>query len=1212
MGILLMWGGQRAPAQTVTSWIAFHDHRPGDLTDPNATGFDIRLTGNGGFLKDFATGAQLPVEVVVTSTGTSAPDDFGATAYPDFGSPASDYFDGKVDIGNPGTIGLRNSAGSTVLLTFKNLDPSKKYSFVGTSVRGGNYVNRWAAFTLAGAAASTPAHQVTTDPPNLITKATYPASTLGPDQVALSSGHNLEGSLVSWEGIDPGEDGEFSILQEQYVGPHPLGPNNDGPYGYAITAFSLKEVSETLAINITSSPANVNATPGQNVSFSVTTNGTGASYQWQKAEAGATVFSDIPGANAGTYAAGAVSLGQDGQRYRVIVTGQGLTLTSRAATLTVRGALVEIPGLLKLELYKDIPGTAVDDLLNSPKYPAAPDEVTAISAFNTRTALPTDALENYGAVISGFITPRVTGNYDFMLRSDDASQFLISTDSTEENLQLIAEETACCQGFEEPGVSARTTIEPIPLVAGNKYAVRAFLKEGGGGDYLQVAWRLVGDTAPAGTLTPVPAAFLSSMFQERGIVNITQQLPATLSAPRNGLINLSVAATSAVTPLLVQWQKNGVTIPGVTGSSIVLGPLAATDNDAVFRAVLSTPGGTLTSTPMTLTVTTDVIPPTVAAVTASPTFNTLTVDFSEAVTSASAGALANYTLTGGISILGVQVISPTRVLITTGTQAPGTNYVLSISNIVDSAGVVSTANSNATFSSFAVLKGGLRFEAWNGIGGVAINDLLSSANFEGPPDFSGYITAADTRLIYPDDTHENYGARLSGWLVPTETASYDFMLRSDDAGQLSLSADDTPEGLEIIASESACCGGFEEPGGERTTAVPIDLVANKRYFFEVLYKEGGGGDYAQVAWRKTTDTTPAGILAPIPGAFFEIIAPPGTLTPPTADITAPLPGAVVPVNTDFQVTVEATPAPGKTVSRVEIFRGSTKIADLTSGPYGVLVTGLPSDVYLFSTRVTDSTGLTYTTSPFSVPVGEAREIRNIFQMDELTMWRYDRSGEDLGTDWREKNYIDSAWPAGAALIGEEPTAFTIPLRTPVSRLTDDGAYIKTMYFRTKFNWSGATADAKLSLRHVIDDGAVFYLNGTEVHRFGITAGVVVDATTDAASHEQFIEGPFAISGATLVEGENVLAVEVHQSGASSSDIVFGAELTASVPSSGVSGPPEITRIQVTGPTLRLEWRNGLLQTRSQLETGPWFNVPGATSPYTTPATQSKRFFRVAQ
>lgn len=170
----------------------------------------------------------------------------------------------------------------------------------------------------------------------------------------------------------------------------------------------------------------------------------------------------------------------------------------------------------------------------------------------------------------------------------------------------------------------------------------------------------------------------------------------------------------------------------------------------------------------------------------------------------------------------------------------------------------------------------------------------------------------------------------------------------------------------------------------------------------------------------------------------------------------------------------------------------------------------------------------------------AQAATTLVAIDDNTMWRYDRSGQDLGTAWKEKGFNDSAWPQGAALLGEESTTVDT-MRTPFSRYTDDGTYITTFYFRTHFNYTGA-AGAKLRLTHVVDDGAVFYLNGVEVHRFGLAAGAKFDATTYFNGHENAVEGPFDIPASSLVSGDNVLAAEVHQSDTGSSDIVFGASL----------------------------------------------------------------------
>ena len=165
-------------------------------------------------------------------------------------------------------------------------------------------------------------------------------------------------------------------------------------------------------------------------------------------------------------------------------------------------------GVLKFSFWGAINGTPVDNLYQDPRWPATPDYIKAVFAFNSRDALPTDATENYGASMEGYLTPTESGSYRFFIYSDDASQFFISSDDKEANLAQVAEETGCCNFFTEPD-SARTS-EPVALTAGKRYFVRMVYKEGGGGDYGQIAWRKEGDTTGAGKLTPIPGKFLSS------------------------------------------------------------------------------------------------------------------------------------------------------------------------------------------------------------------------------------------------------------------------------------------------------------------------------------------------------------------------------------------------------------------------------------------------------------------------------------------------------------------------------------------------------------------------------------------------------------------------------------------------------------------------------------------------------------------------------
>ncbi|MCK6498743.1 MAG: PA14 domain-containing protein, partial [Nitrospira sp.] len=836
------------------------------------------------------------------------------------------------------------------------------------------------------------------------------------------------------------------------------------------------------------------------------------------------------------------------------------------------GALL-VPGLLRMEVYTNITGTAVQGLLDDPQYPNQVGQVLYPAGFNTRTVLPTDSLENFGARITGFVIPPESGDYEFFLRSDDASQLFLSTDETETNLQPIAEEVGCCNAFQEPG--ATQTSSPITLVAGRRYLIRALYKEGTGGDFCQVAWRKVGDTTPAAQLLPISPAFISVSLPAQGTVTISRQ-PVSLSAAQNDFATFSVEVTTTNTPVLVQWQRNGVTLPDRTGATLTLGPIPASDNGAKYRALISTPGAIATSDEATLTVTPDVTRPTIIGVSGSETFDSVTVDFSEALTAATAGTASNYSLDGGVTVSAATVLSPTSVRLTTSKQAQATTYTLTARNLVDTAGNTIADNATATFSSFAPILGGMKFQAYLNIAGSAIQGLLDDPRYPASPDIVGYATSFTSRGVFTDSSHENYGGRISGWLVPTETAQYEFFLRSDDASQLHLSTDETEANAQMIAEETGCCGPFEEPGAPETSA-PVSLTAGQRYFILAIWKEGGGGDYCDVAWRKVGDATAPRTLGYIPGTVLQSIAAPGTFTPPTIAITQPTDGSSVRPGTPVTITVDVAASSGKRITKVEYFEATKKLGEATTAPWSLTLSDLTEDIHVLTARATDTAGITKDSTPVSLTIGEPAVQRVLVAINDQFEWSYDRSGTDLGTEWRSRTFNDSAWPKGKALIADESTTTVEPIRTAISRFNDNNEYVKTFYFRAKFNYTDFVAPGvKLKLRHVVDDGAVFYLNGTEIHRFGIAEGPV-DATTDATGHENAYEGPYEIPIDLLVPGENVLAAEVHQSGGSSSDMVFGAELIATIPTVITNlvaiNDTTLWRYDRSGTDLGTEWRS---------------------------------------
>lgn len=164
-------------------------------------------------------------------------------------------------------------------------------------------------------------------------------------------------------------------------------------------------------------------------------------------------------------------------------------------------------------------------------------------------------------------------------------------------------------------------------------------------------------------------------------------------------------------------------------------------------------------------------------------------------------------------------------------------------------------------------------------------------------------------------------------------------------------------------------------------------------------------------------------------------------------------------------------------------------------------------------------------------------------------WRYYIGAGDPGSDWATASHAGHGdWREGPALLGFEttPAALPEPLRTAFASTSAITYYFETEFSLTEQQLATMTA---LRLEHVIDDGAVFHLNGVEIEaaRFNLPAGAITPATTTTAGvGNAAVSAPVDVPKAelTLRAGSNRLSVEVHQQIATSNDMVCGARLSA--------------------------------------------------------------------
>ena len=175
-----------------------------------------------------------------------------------------------------------------------------------------------------------------------------------------------------------------------------------------------------------------------------------------------------------------------------------------------------------------------------------------------------------------------------------------------------------------------------------------------------------------------------------------------------------------------------------------------------------------------------------------------------------------------------------------------------------------------------------------------------------------------------------------------------------------------------------------------------------------------------------------------------------------------------------------------------------------------------------------------------------------------SVWKYLDDGTDQGTAWRALAFNDNSWPAGPGELGYGDLPDGRPEATVLCCSNAASKFI-TYYFRRAITLTNVSNVLSLSARVMRDDGAVVYLNGTEAFRMNMPSGAITAtslaplAVSGTDEHTYF---PNSISPSLLVEGTNILAVEVHQNATSSSDLSFDLELTGV--RAGSNAPPIAT------------------------------------------------------
>jgi hypothetical protein len=654
------------------------------------------------------------------------------------------------------------------------------------------------------------------------------------------------------------------------------------PAGSVISHAALLTVTNVaVAPVITSHPQNKTTAVGTTASFSVTATGTAPlAYQWRRNG------NPIAGATASTYSLANVQLSDSGSQFTVVVANSAGSVTSQAALLTVTN------------------GVATPVITSQPQ--SRTNLVGTSATFSVKASGPAPLAYQWmrnGAPIAGAKTSTYT--LAKVQLTDSGSQFSVVITNKGGS---VSSQIAVLTVTSPP---TKPVIVSQPQSRTNTVGTTAtFSVAASGTAPLSYQWRrngapIAGATTSTYTITNVQLAESGSKFT------------VVVSNPVGSVTSLAATFVVKAATLPVPWRNQDVGAPGLAGSTVyangaftVRGSGSDIWNTSdQFHFVYQKIEGDIEITARVASQqNTD---PTGWAKSGVMIRETLSGNSKHAmmIVSPQHGAEFQWRSTAGSQTDGYPTGDTTQApcwlrIVRRGDSlrgyksADGLHWELmrtvtvTMGSVVH-VGLVVTAHNNqalntSVFDSVSVrwsddyAAGTLRREVYLGIEGYQVSNLTSAAKYPNAPDFVDLVDCFESTYL-PGNGDENYGQRLSGWLLPPETGNYKFYLASDDAGELWLSTDDEPANKQLIVAETgwnvwrnwqgqANLSGAGEWMPGRSSS-DTRLQAGRAYYVEVLHKEALGLDHVSVAWKLPSSPAPANSSLPIQGTYLTSVPP---------------------------------------------------------------------------------------------------------------------------------------------------------------------------------------------------------------------------------------------------------------------------------------------------------------------------------------------------
>ena len=164
-------------------------------------------------------------------------------------------------------------------------------------------------------------------------------------------------------------------------------------------------------------------------------------------------------------------------------------------------------------------------------------------------------------------------------------------------------------------------------------------------------------------------------------------------------------------------------------------------------------------------------------------------------------------------------------------------------------------------------------------------------------------------------------------------------------------------------------------------------------------------------------------------------------------------------------------------------------------------------------------------------------------LTEGSEWDYYDQGSLDGEDWMGLGYTLTDWNSGQAPLG-----YFVGGERPTNTYLDYGGSTSqkrpTYYLRHNLTLNEAPGKGDVfTLNYIIDDGFIIYVNGTEAGRYNMPSGYVgYDTYASSYAHDNPDSGTLTLDASLFKKGNNVIAVEIHNNAANSTDIYWEASI----------------------------------------------------------------------